>query len=105
MLLKRRGQSTLEYAVLIGIVAGGLIVMQIYLKRAKMGGLRQAADDIGTQFNPNAYTMNVITTTNGGRTQTGAPDGSSGVVYTGLTESKSGGDGFQIPGSEDLGLK
>lgn len=51
-LKKRCGQSTLEYAILIAVVVGGLIAMQAYVKRGVQGRLRGAADDIGSQYSP-----------------------------------------------------
>lgn len=53
---KRKGQSTLEYAVLIAIVVGALITMQIYIKRGIQGRLRSSSDDIGEQFSPGRTT-------------------------------------------------
>ena len=58
-----KGQSTLEYAVLIIIVIGALLSIQVYIKRGIQGRLRSAADDIGDQFsvgNTN-YTRTVTT--------------------------------------------
>ncbi|MDP3723319.1 MAG: hypothetical protein Q8R91_07475 [Candidatus Omnitrophota bacterium] len=52
---RRRGQSTLEYAVVIGVVAAALVVMQIYMKGGIQGKLREATDDVGEQFSPTAY--------------------------------------------------
>ena len=52
-------QSTLEYAVLIVLVAVALIATQTYIKRAMQGRLRSAADDIGEQFSPSASEVNV----------------------------------------------
>ena len=49
---KTRGQSTLEYAVLIIIVIGALLSIQIYIKRGVQGRLKSAADDIGEQYSP-----------------------------------------------------
>lgn len=49
---KRKGQSTLEYAILIIIIIGALLSIQIYIKRGIQGRLKQAADDIGDQFSP-----------------------------------------------------
>ena len=51
-LRKMRGQSTLEYAVLIIIIIGALLAIQVYVKRGVQGRLRSAADDIGDQFSP-----------------------------------------------------
>lgn len=48
----KRAQSTLEYAVLIIIVIGALLTIQVYIKRGVQGRLKQATDDIGTQFSP-----------------------------------------------------
>ena len=49
-LRKMKGQSTLEYAVLIIIVIGALLTIQVYIKRGVTGRLKGAADDIGDQF-------------------------------------------------------
>ena len=51
MLIKlKKAQNTLEYAVLIAVVAGALIGMQTYMKRAYQGNLQASADDLGEQF-------------------------------------------------------
>jgi hypothetical protein len=42
----RQGQSTLEYILLIGIVAVGLIVMLVYVSRGHQGNLRSQADQL-----------------------------------------------------------
>lgn len=47
---KKKGQSTLEYAVLIIIVIGALLSIQVYIKRGVQGRLKSATDDIGDQF-------------------------------------------------------
>ena len=49
---KIKGQSTVEYAVLIIIIIGALLSIQVYVKRGVQGRLRAAADDIGEQFSP-----------------------------------------------------
>ena len=51
-LLKTRGQSTLEYAVLIVVIIAALIAMQVYLKRGLQGRVRQSSDQIGEQYSP-----------------------------------------------------
>lgn len=48
----RTAQSTLEYALLISVVVGGLLTMQNYLKRSVQGKLQAAADEIGEQYSP-----------------------------------------------------
>ena len=59
--LNRKGQSTLEYAVVIAIIVAGLIAMQAYIKRGVQGRLRQASDDIGEQYSPGQTTSNIFT--------------------------------------------
>ena len=46
----RKGQSILEYALLIGIIAVGLLIMQNFIKRGFQGGLKDRADQMGEQF-------------------------------------------------------
>ena len=57
-MFKQRGQSTLEYALIIAVVVGGLLLMQHYIRRGLAGRYRAASDDIGEQFDPSAYTAN-----------------------------------------------
>lgn len=47
---RKRGQSTLEYTVLMVIVIGALISLQVYIKRGLGGRYKSAADDIGDQY-------------------------------------------------------
>jgi len=47
---QKRGQSTMEYAVLIVIIIGALLSIQVYIKRGVQGRLKSAADDIGDQY-------------------------------------------------------
>jgi Flp pilus assembly pilin Flp len=49
---KKKGQSTLEYAVLIVIIIAALLAMNQYIKRGLQGRLKSATDDIGDQFSP-----------------------------------------------------
>ena len=57
---RKKGQSTLEYAVLIIIIIGALLSIQVYIKRGIQGRMKGAADDIGDQFSPG--NTNVIST-------------------------------------------
>jgi Flp pilus assembly pilin Flp len=61
--LSRRGQSTLEYAVLIVVIIAALVAMQVYLKRGVQGRMRESTDQIGEQFSPGYTTSNRVTTT------------------------------------------
>lgn len=60
---KRKGQSTLEYAVLIVIIIAALLAMNQYIKRGLQGRLKSSTDDIGDQFSPgNTNVHKTITT-------------------------------------------
>jgi Flp pilus assembly pilin Flp len=47
---KGKGQSALEYAVLVIIIAAALLTMQVYIKRGVQGRMKASTDDIGEQF-------------------------------------------------------
>lgn len=65
-----KGQSTLEYAILIVIVAAALISIQTYINRGLQGRMRQATDDIGDQYSAGKTTVFRNTYTNSVRTET-----------------------------------
>jgi len=58
---QKRGQSTLEYAVLIVVIIGALLTVQVYFKRAVQGRVKSSADDIGDQYSDG--NMNAVKTT------------------------------------------
>ncbi|MBF0533103.1 MAG: hypothetical protein HQL23_08435 [Candidatus Omnitrophica bacterium] len=68
---RKKGQSTLEYVVLIIIIIGALLSIQTYIKRAIQGRLKQASDDIGDQYSPGNtnYAKRVSVTSNTKETQ------------------------------------
>ena len=61
---KRKGQSTLEYVILIIIILAVLIVMQVYIKRAIQDKLRTSADSIGDQYADIKANISEVTVTN-----------------------------------------
>ena len=58
-----RGQTILDYTVLIVIMIAALLGMQIYLKRGVSGRLRSAADSLGGQYAPKHTTSTFTQTT------------------------------------------
>lgn len=46
----KRGQSLLEYALILAAIIVAIIFMQGYVRRGVQGRLRSAADDIGDQY-------------------------------------------------------
>jgi hypothetical protein len=67
---RQKGQSTLEYAILIIIIIGALLSIQVYIKRGVQGRLKSAADDIGTQFSPGNTNVVLITSTSSSSLET-----------------------------------
>jgi len=61
---RQKGQSTLEYAILIIIIIGALLSIQVYIKRGVQGRLKSATDDIGDQFSPGNTNVVMKMTTN-----------------------------------------
>ncbi len=46
----RKGQSTLEYAVLIAGVVGAVLIFAPYLQRVAQGRLKESSDRVGYRF-------------------------------------------------------
>ncbi len=82
MLKRLRGQSTLEYALIISVVVGALLAMQIYMKRGMEGRMRKASDDIGKQFDADKSYVHHETTKKGTTVEEVKTTGES-VVYSG----------------------
>jgi Flp pilus assembly pilin Flp len=61
LLKTKKGQSTLEYAILVVVIIMALIAIQAYLKRGIQGRMRDSADQIGEQFSPEDTTYNFVT--------------------------------------------
>ena len=67
---KRKGQSTLEYAILIIIIIGALLSIQLYIRRGVQGRLKSATDDIGDQFSPGNTNVRKTVHTNASSAET-----------------------------------
>ena len=91
MLRKKRGQSTAEYAIVIGLVIAAAVAMQIYVKRSLQGKIKDAVDytDPDTtavipvttaQYEP-YYNTQDVTSTRQGSTLSETTNG-GGVVRT-----------------------
>jgi hypothetical protein len=88
--LSRRGQSTLEYAILILIVIVALLAMQTYLKRGIQGRVRESSDNIGEAYSP-SYTTSEFTRTSKSDTQeTIEPDGVTRTTINSREDDKTG---------------
>ena len=59
--MRDKGQSTLEYAILIAVVVGAFLLMQHYMGRGVQGKLRESADSIGEQYSAGKMTSTYTT--------------------------------------------
>ena len=89
-----RGQSTLEYVILLGFVVAALIAMGIYMKRGMAGKLRESTDQIGEQYSPEHTTSDYTTTSDMTQTETVS---SGGVTHTDVasTQQKTGSEAVE----------
>lgn len=56
MLRRKKGQSTLEYALIVAVIVVALIAIMVYMRRSMMGRLKESSNSIGRQFDPvNGY--------------------------------------------------
>jgi len=86
----KKGQSIIEYALLLAIILAALMIMQIVIKRAYQGRIRQEADSVGPQYSPNHTQMTLITNTTsnsasssgGWYNATGTPQSLGGLTLT-----------------------
>ena len=51
-MLKRKGQTILEYTLIVVIILGVMIAMKDYVKRGIQGRWKSATDDFGDQYDP-----------------------------------------------------
>lgn len=87
----KKGQSIIEYALLLAIILAALMIMQIVIKRAYQGRIKQEADSIGPQYSPNHTQMIQITNTTSNSTSSsggwynvtgGTPQSLAGLTLT-----------------------
>ncbi len=91
MLRRIKGQSILEYAMIIAVVVGALLAIQIYMKRGLQGRLRESSDQIGEQFDAN-NTQITRTTTHAGTTTQTVKGGETKSETTNETRTETGKD-------------
>lgn len=83
---QKKGQSTLEYAILIIIIITALLSIQTYIKRGVQGRLKSSADDIGDQYSVGNTNVIEATKTASNTTQ------QFGIAAQGVAETKLIGD-------------
>ena len=89
---RAKGQSTLEYVILIGFVVAALIAMGVYMKRGAEGRLRESTDQIGDQYDALNTSSNYITTVSMRQTTTSTNTGASNTTIDDNTQNRTGGE-------------
>jgi len=100
MVRGRRGQSVLEYAVIIAVVVGALLAINIYMKRGLENRMRQSGDDVGKQFAAGATQITRNTTHNSLIVETTE----QAVTTTNTERDASTFQGIESVGNFNLGL-
>lgn len=77
---RKKGQHTLEIAIVIVVVALALLAMQAYFKRSYQGKVKDSSDDIGKQFSPGQTLTDTETSLSSQATENVSPQG--GTVST-----------------------
>ena len=99
----RRGQSTLEYAVLVVIIIGVFLATQQYIKRGFQGRWKQALDDLGEQYDPRLVDSVIIhTVVSNSQTQITTTNivGGTATYRTDNSTTKESKTGYMAVGSE-----
>ena len=55
-----KGQTILEYTVIVIIILGVMIAMKDYIKRGIQGRWKSASDDFGDQYDPQSVNSNIV---------------------------------------------
>lgn len=69
MLRRIKGQSTLEYAMVITVVVGALLAIRFYMTRSVQGKLRESIDNIGEQYSAGKTTSKYTIDTTASKTK------------------------------------
>ena len=94
----RKGQSTLEYSILIAIIVGAIMIIQPYVGRALKGRYRDSTDNIGDQYDAGHMTADHTTTIEQSTAEEIFGDASVGM---GVSSSSSVGGKRTKAGSEE----
>jgi Flp pilus assembly pilin Flp len=98
--MNRKGQSTLEYSVLIALIVGAIIVIQPYVGRALKGRYRDSTDNIGGQYDSGHMIADHTTTIEESRAT--EIFGDTGVGMGVSFSSSTGGKRSQVGSEETL---
>ena len=78
----KRGRLSVEYAALFAIIVGAIIVISPYLRRSFQGRYRSLGDELGTQYEPGATTIDATTVTESSTQEYEIPDATGNDTIT-----------------------
>ena len=78
----RKGQSVVEYAVMVAVVIAALIALNIFIKRGFMGRYRSYGEQAGTQFSFASGNTNITEVINSTREEHTYGNGVSTTNFT-----------------------
>lgn len=84
----KKGQSTVEYALIVAVAAAALIGISVYMQRGLHGKLKESADQMGRQFDPNAFTTAWQSVSNGNTVTSEYRDDSTHNTVSQTTEGE-----------------
>lgn len=82
---RNRGQSTLEYGILITVVVGAFLAMAVFMKRGISGKIKDTSNEIGEQYSVGHTTSSYTTTTD---TTTAETLTNAGISTTSITKDE-----------------
>jgi len=85
----KKGQNTLEYALIIAAVIAALLAINVYMKKGMQGRLKQSTDQIGKQFDASGdYTSAWKSESSGTTTTEEVRDTSSGSTTSTVAQGE-----------------
>lgn len=87
MLGNKKGQSVLEYGLIIAVVVAALLAINTYMKKGMQGKLKESTDQIGRQFEPATFSTAWKTASSGKTTTTEKRNAEAGAEVSGDTTS------------------
>ena len=103
--VKTKGQSTLEYVILLGFVVAALIAMGVYMRRGMQGRLRESTDQVGEQYSARQTSGEYIITTCSDQTEKLYGKGATGTTFLNPAQNwqtKTGGETIDTLNSDEI---
>ena len=94
---KLKGQSTLEYVMMIGFIVAALIWVGIYVHRGMQGKLRESADQIGEQYEAGNTTGSYTIVNNQTQHESTLSGGHVDINVTANQQTKTGNEVLNAP--------